>query len=53
MPDTNIEKLKKARKQVLEVYESEADDNTPDNGNLTILNSIVLGLNQSIFKLEK
>jgi hypothetical protein len=48
MPQGNIEKLKTARKLVVDVYSSEADDDKPDNGNLSILNAVILGINQAI-----
>jgi len=44
----NIEKLTDARDKTAEVYESEAIDEKPDNGNLTTLNTVILGLNNAI-----
>ncbi len=51
--EEDITKLKDARNKIAEVYESQATDNLPDDGNLTSLNSAVLTLNEAIRKIEK
>lgn len=53
--EDDISKLKDARNKTAEVYESQATDEIPDNGNLTTLNSCVLSLNSaiSIIKTEE
>lgn len=49
---TNIEKLESARDKVVQVYEDEAKDEIPDNGNLTTLNNVILGINNSLKYLK-
>ena len=44
----DIQKLEDARDKIAEVYESQATDDIPDNGNLTRLNNTLLSLNESI-----
>ncbi len=49
----DITKLKDARDKIAEVYESQATDDIPDNGNLTHLNNTLLTINESIINLNK
>lgn len=51
--EEDITKLKDARNKIAEVYESQAIDDAPDNGNLTSLNNAILTLNESIKKIKK
>ena len=48
-----INKLKNARDKVVEVYEEQATDDTPDNGNLSSMHNAVLNINLAIKFLEK
>lgn len=52
MPPENdvLQKLTTARDKIAEVYNIEATDNHPDNGNLTLLNEIILKINDAIQK---
>jgi len=47
---TILEKLISARDKIAEVYNTEATDDKPDNGNLTQLNEILLKINEAISK---
>ena len=51
--EDNIAKLKDARAKMAKVYEAEATDNHPDNGNLSQINNAILNLNQAIIELVK
>ena len=50
--EEDIIKLKDARDKIAEVYESQAIDDAPDDGNLTSLNSAILTINNAIKKIE-
>ncbi|KKN09277.1 hypothetical protein LCGC14_1048310 [marine sediment metagenome] len=49
--EEDIQKLKDARNKIAEVYEAQAIDEAPDDGNLTSLNNAILTLNESIKKI--
>ncbi len=48
--DTNLKKLEEARDKIAAVYNDEATDEKPDNGNLTLLNDVLLKINELIIK---
>lgn len=41
-------KLRIARDKIAEIYNSQATDDSPDNGNLTALNEIILKINEAM-----
>ena len=47
-----IDKLIDARDKIAEVYESEATDEVPDNGNLSTMNEAILKINMAIKTLK-
>jgi len=48
----DLEQLIKCRRELANVYKTQATDNLPDNGNLTTLNNVILGINKVIAYLE-
>ena len=50
--EENIKDLETARDLLAKVYEKEATDNHPDNGNLSNLNNGLLAINNAISELN-
>lgn len=48
-----LDKLKDARDKLAEVYESQATDDLPDNGNLNHLHNGLINVNNAIVALKK
>ena len=51
--EQDISDLKEAREKIAGVYERQAVDNNPDNGNLSGMNTAIMGLGNVIIELEK